>query len=95
MNRIVAIVLTVALATAACGNGGPSLSEEAKNWCSRNMDLHGQVGIELGEAGQPGLTSDPFYADDFEFRSFDFYWTGDAGWNRVCAEAFERFGESG
>ncbi|NQV06211.1 hypothetical protein HQ535_06650 [bacterium] len=86
-----AIVLALLIIGASCsGGGGPSLSEDQENWCNRNRDQHGLVGIELGEAGQPGVTPE-FTSDDFAFRSFEFYWTGEAGWNRACREAYERF----
>jgi hypothetical protein len=104
VNRFIAIVLSLIVVGTACSGGDgslpeepsrSSLSEEAKLWCQRNQDLHGQVGMELGEAGQPGVGSEPFSPDDFEFRSFEFYWTGEAGWDRACTEAYERLGESG
>jgi len=104
LRRVSAVIVTLILVGAACSSGNPSdseepnrtpLSEEVTNWCQRNRDLHGQVGIELGEAGQPGVGSAPFSPDDYEFRSFEFYWTGEAGWDRACVEAYQRFGESG
>ncbi len=104
MNRAIVVIATLIVFAAACSSGDsspsdeqtlPSLSEDAEDWCNRNRDLHGQVGIELGEAGQPGVGSELFSPDDFEFRSFEFYWTGEAGWDRACAEAYQRFGESG
>jgi hypothetical protein len=104
LKRVVAVVLALVFVCAACGSSESSdselggndapLSDDAKHWCQRNRDLHGEVGIELGEAGQPGVTED-FSPDDFEYRSFEFYWSGDAGWDRACQEAYERFGDSG